>query len=207
MQYRRSMIADNSTSAGLFGDLDDDIESADKANGRRSSSTSQLSSTGRLFVDANIKFNEDERSSRRDNNHKLSKLHPSWFNQKRRSSKTVLIVGNGEVVSRPLDRKIGLLLGDEDYNPSEQSQAIDEEQDYDEELEEEDEEDETSEDEQNQPESDPTGSSVLDMLQTFVESELYGKSRAMIRRQKDSMIDNSKQESSSKSSFKVTQPK
>ena len=204
MQYRRSMIADNSTSAGLFGDLDDDIESADKANGRRSSSTSQLSSTGRLFVDANIKFNEDERSSRKDNNHNLSRLHPSWLNQKRRSSKTVLIVGNGESYNK---KKIGLLLGDEDYNPSEQSQAIDEEQDYDEELEEEDEEDETSEDEHNKQESDPTGSSVLDMLQTFVESELYGKSRAMIRRQIDSMIDNSKQESSSKSSFKVTQPK
>ena len=36
----------------------------------------------------------------------------------------------------------------------------------------------------------PSGS-VLDKLQDCVEQELYGKSRAMVRRQQDSMIDNS----------------
>ena len=33
--------------------------------------------------------------------------------------------------------------------------------------------------------------SVFDKLQDFVESELFGKSRAMVRHQLDSMIDNS----------------
>ena len=36
----------------------------------------------------------------------------------------------------------------------------------------------------------PTGS-VLDKLQDFVESELWGQSRALMHRKKDSMIDNS----------------
>ena len=33
--------------------------------------------------------------------------------------------------------------------------------------------------------------SVLDKLQDYVESELYGKSRALVRQQADSMIDTS----------------
>ena len=33
--------------------------------------------------------------------------------------------------------------------------------------------------------------SVLDKLQDYVEGELYGKSRAIVNRKKDSMIDNS----------------
>lgn len=47
--------------------------------------------------------------------------------------------------------------------------------------------------------STPSGS-VLDKIQDLVESELYGKSRAIMLRQKDSMIDNS--ESSASRRFK-----